>query len=332
MMTDDRKVEWLLVGTGDLARKRLAGALASASHSRLVGIIGQRERAGALADEWNAQPYEDLEQALAATDASAVYIATTVDRHVEQAITAMRHRRHVLIEKPLGLSAADAARAVDAAASAKVVAGCAYYRRCTPRYQHARETLQRGELGQIVSVRMCYRAWFAPEPSDPKHWRVVKRRSGGGPLADFGSHMFDLLIGLLGMPRSLVANVKTLTHSCDVEDSAAVIMQMSNGALVTAGFYWNSKTWATDFEIVGTEGSLTWSPFDAGPVILMRGRERQQLDLPHAGNVHQPLVEDFVQAVRSRDEPIVPLSEAAKTNALLEAIYRSGQTGQEVVL
>jgi len=332
MADDDRKLDWLLVGTGDLARKRLARAVASASHSRLVGIVGQRERARALAGEWNVEAYEDLEQVLAEVNAPAVYIATSVDRHVEQAVIAMRHGRHVLIEKPLGLSATDAARAVQQAEAAKVVAGCAYYRRCTPRYQHAREILQRSDLGQIVSVNMCYRAWFAPELSDPKSWRVVKHRSGGGPMADMGSHMFDVLIGLLGMPRSVFAKVKTLTQRYEVEDSAAIVMVMPDGAQVTANFHWNSKTWANDFEIVGTEGSLKWNPFDAGSVILTRGRERQELDLPHAVNVHQPLVEDFVQAVRSRGEPVVPLSEALKTNMLLDALYHSAQTGGEVML
>lgn len=331
-MSDDRCVEWLVVGTGDLVRKRVARAVASASDSRLVGIVGQRDRARELAAEWNVHVYEDLEQGLATTNARAVYIATSVDRHVDLAITAMRHGRHVLIEKPLGLSATDAARAVSEADSAKVVAGCAYYRRCTPRYQHARETVQRGDLGQIIAVSMCYRAWFAPEPSDPKHWRVVKNRSGGGPMADMGSHMFDVLIGLLGMPRSVLAKVRTLTHRYEVEDSAAIVMEMPHGAQVTASFHWNSKSWANDFEIIGTEGSLKWSPFDAGPVILARGRERQEFDLPPAENVHQPLVEDFVAGVQSRGEPVVPLREAVKTNVLLDAIYRSAKIGDEVVL
>lgn len=323
---------WLLVGTGDLARKRVAAALAGTPGSRLVGVVGHPERAAAIAGEWRAESFADLDQALAQSDAQAVYVATPVDRHAEQALAAIRAGRHVLVEKPLGLSAPDAARVVEAAAGAKVVAGCAYYRRCTPRYAHAVDLLRRGDLGRIVSVNLQYRAWYDPDPADPKYWRVVPSRGGGGPLADMGSHMFDVLIGLLGMPRSVCAKVATLVHRYEAEDSAMVVMEMPGGTPVSAGIHWNSKSWSHTFEIVGVEGSLKWSPYDAGPVVVTRGREVQELDLPHAANVTEPLVADFVGAVRSGREPAAPVREALKTNVLLDAIYASARGGREVVL
>jgi predicted dehydrogenase len=244
----------------------------------------------------------------------------------------MRAGRHVMVEKPLGLSADDAARAVAAASASKVVAGCAYYRRCTPRYLHALDVLRRGELGRVVAVSMCYRTWYDPEPTDPKYWRTQRGRAGGGVLADMGCHMFDVLIGLLGMPRSVFAKSRTLTHRYEVEDSAAMVMEMPDGAPVTADFHWNSRSWANELEIIGTEGALKWSPFDAGMVIQTRGRERCEHDLPHAPNVHEPLVADFVRAIRCGDPPAVTLSEALKTNVLLDAVYRSAQGKREVML
>jgi predicted dehydrogenase len=331
-MSDYGTIDWLLVGTGDLARKRVASALASTNHSRLAGVVGQRERAASLAGSYDAGAFETLAEALEKSDAKAVYIATPVDRHVDQALAAMRAGRHVLVEKPLGLSGADAALAVAQAKASGVVAACAYYRRCTPRYLHAAEMLARGELGHVVAVNLCYRTWYDPEPSDPKYWRTVRARAGGGVLADMGCHMFDVLIGLLGMPRSVFAKVATLTHRYEVEDSAAVVIQMPDGAQVTADFHWNSKSWANALEIIGTEGSLTWSPFDAGKVIQTKGRERCEHDLPHAHNVHEPLVADFVRAIRTGEPPAVPLEEAVKTNALLDAVYRSAKSGREVML
>jgi predicted dehydrogenase len=330
-------VGWLLAGTGDLARKRLAAALAGAPGSRLVGVVGQLDRAEAIARQWGGAAFATLDDALArCADADAVYVATPVDRHAGQAIAALRAGRHVIVEKPLGVSPADAARIADAAAAAaaqqKLLAGCAYYRRCSARFAHARRVLQCGELGRIVSISMRYRGWFAPETSDAKHWRVDPSRSGGGPVADVGSHMLDVLIGLVGMPRRVFAKVGTLVHNYAAEDSATVLMEMPDGAQVSASFGWSSRSWAHDFEIAGSEGALTWSPFDSGTVALTRGRERDEVELPPAENVHVPLVDDFVRAVREGRPAAVPLEEALKTNVLLDAIYRSGQSGREELL
>jgi predicted dehydrogenase len=189
--------------------------------------------------------------------------------------------------------------------------------------------IERGEFGRIVLVRMVYFSWFAPEADDPKRWRVLRDRSGGGPISDMGSHMFDVLIGLLGMPVKVYARCANLVHQWEVEDTASIVMELPDGAQVTAVFAWNSKTWRHEFEIVGTEAKVCWHPYDAGQVIKTAGRQVDELALPPAENVHLPLVEDFVRAVLEDRSPVCPLTEAAKTNALLDAVYRSAAAGRE---
>jgi predicted dehydrogenase len=230
------------------------------------------------------------------------------------------------------MDAADAAQAVEAARDRNLRAGCAYYRRCSLRFAHAEEMIRRGEFGRIVLVRMAYSSWFNPSPDDPKYWRVVRSKGGGGVLADMGSHMFDVLIGLFGMPVKVIAETKTLIHPYEVEDTAAVLMELPGGAPVVAGFCWNSKTWAHEFEIIGTEARLTWSPYDSGKVVKTVGREAEELELPYPANVHRPLVDDFARAVRSGGDPAVPLTEALKTNILLDAVYESSRERKEIRL
>jgi predicted dehydrogenase len=108
-----------------------------------------------------------------------------------------------------------------------------------------------------------------------------------------------------------------------VEDSSAIVMTMPGGAQVLATFGWSSRTWAHEFEVVGTEGKVTWTPADTGPIVTTRGRETFSIDLPNAANVHEPLVADFNAAIASGRSPVCPLTEAVKTNQLLDAIYRS---------
>jgi len=327
----ETNVNWLLVGAGAIAEKRVASALAGAREGGLVGVCDVvKANAEKIAGRHGAsEVYADIDEALAKTTANAVYVATPVFLHVSHAIQALRAGKHVLVEKPLGVSGADADRLVDAAAGSNLRAGCAYYRRCYPCYAHARQMLADGRLGQIVLIRLTYFSWPNCPPGD---WRTIPSKSGGGPLSDMGSHMFDVMTGLLGLPRTVYAKTKTLVRPYEVEDAAAVLMEMDGGAYAVAGFNWNSKTWSHEFEIVGTEAKIKWHPYDSGKVLQTVGREEKLLDLPNAPNVHAPLVRDFVEAVLAGREPAVPPAEAAKTNRLLDAVYRSAETGQEITL
>jgi len=333
-MSKEQKVDWLLVGTGDIATKRVAPALATTARSSIVGVCDVvPERAREMAEDVGAgEIYTDIDDALNKTVANAVYLATPIFLHAAGAIKALEADKHVLVEKPLALDVAEAQRCVDAGKGKNLKAGCAYFRRFYPRYAHAKEMLDEGQFGRIVLVRMTYFSWFNPEKDDSKYWRVVKSKSGGGPLSDMGSHMFDVMIGLLGMPKRVYAKVKTLVQPYEVEDSSVMIMEYENGPDVIASFNWNSKTWSHEFEIIGTEAKIKWHPYDSGKVIKTVGRQIDELDLPNAENVHAPLVADFVASILNDTQPAVTLEEAARTNILLDAVYTSAQAGKEIEL
>jgi predicted dehydrogenase len=327
-------LSWLLVGAGDIARKRVAPALAKVKGSTLAGVCDPRQAAAqALAAEYGGVPvFADLETALRESPAAAVYLATPIHLHAPQAVQALQAGRHVLVEKPLGLDSRECAAVVTAAARTDRTAGCAYFRRLTPRYRHAQAMLARGEFGRLVLARLVYHSWFDPAPDDPKYWRVVRARSGGGPLSDMGSHMFDVLIGLLGRPASVYARCANLVHAWDVEDTASLLMTMPDGAQVTASLSWCAKAWRHEFEIVGTEAKVDWLPYDTGPITKTVGRQTESLDLPSHENVHWPLVEDFVEAVAAGRPPACPLAEAAQTTQLLDAISQSAAENRAIQL
>src|SRR5688500_7711634 len=108
-------INWLLIGTGDIAQKRVAPALVSSRNSRLVGVVGSDAgRARSLAERHGAtESYTDLDKALADTRAHAVYVATPVFRHAVAATAALAARKHVLVEKPLARTAAEARELAD---------------------------------------------------------------------------------------------------------------------------------------------------------------------------------------------------------------------------
>ena len=327
-------VSWLLVGVGAIARKRIALAIQMSTRSRLVAVCGRDfERTSAFAQGFGVErSFCNFSDALQNSNADAVYIATPVDLHVSMAIDALKAGKHVLVEKPLGRTAKECLPLIELARTTNRVSGCAYYRRCSARFRHMRAMLDSDDLGAVLSTRMIYTSWYNPTRDSADQWRVEIARSGGGPLADMGSHMFDIVIGLFGMPCSVFASVERRLQPYDVEDSAAVMVRFDNGALGTANFHWNSHCWKHELELIGSKKSVKWSPFDSGPVVESAGSETRALDLPPANNVHSPLIEDFETAICAECPPISPLAEAVKTNLLLDAIYQSGESRQEVRL
>lgn len=326
-------LRWLVVGTGDIANKRVIPAIEAEPRSRLAAVCDTvEERARSAAAPRGAKAYTELAEALRSPNVDAVYLCTPVFLHVPQAIQALAAGKHVLVEKPVALSSAEARRLVSAAEKSGRKCGVAYFRRFAPKYAMARDMLSRGEFGKVALVRMAYFSWFNPAKEDPKYWRVVPERSGGGPISDMGTHMFDVLIGLFGLPQSIFAKAETLVQPYDVEDSCSAILKLADGAQVTASFHWCSKTWSHEFEIIGTEAKVKWHPYDGDSVTKTVGRDTQEVATPNARNVHYPLIEDFVSAVVENRDPAVTPAEAAKTNQVIDALYRSAREGREVAI
>jgi predicted dehydrogenase len=326
-------LRWGVVGTGDIAHKRVMPAIEAEPRSKLVAVCDTvAERAQAAAAPRGARAFTSLDEMLRATDLDAVYLCTPVSLHVPQAIAALRAGKHVLVEKPVALSHPEAKTLVVEAARSDRKCGVAYFRRFTPKYTMAREMLAKGEFGKVVLVRLTYFSWFNPSPDDPKYWRVVPERSGGGPISDMGTHMFDVLVGLLGMPETVFAKAETLVQPYAVEDASVALFTMPGGAQVLASFHWSSKTWSHEFEIVGTEAKVKWHPYDSDSVLKTVGRDTVEVSTPNAKNVHAPLVADFVSAVIENRDPAVTAAEAAKTNAVIDALYRSARERREVRL
>lgn len=328
------KIRWALVGAGDIAQKRVAPAISLEPHSRLDAIVdldAARGKAMALAFHCN-KTFQRLEDALADSAIDAVYLATPIFLHAEQTLAVLKAGKHVLCEKPLGLTYLQAQRAAAFKAPQGKTAAVAYYRRFYPKYQQAQNMLSSGAFGQVVMVRLAYHTWCNIPASDPKYWRMIKEKSGGGVISDMGCHMFDVMIGLLGLPESVFARVETMSFDYAVEDSAAMVMKYRNGPLVTASFNWNSKTWTQEFEIIGTEAKIRWHPYDSAKVTRTVGREVQELDLPNHENVHYPLIADFTAAILEGRSPATPLAEAVKTNLLMDAVYQSSAQGREIRL
>jgi len=327
-------IKWAVVGCGDIANKAVAPAINADPNSALDSFVSSSaERGRDFAERHRARTFHtDLAQMLA-SDVDAVYVASMVCLHKDQTVAALKAGKHVLCEKPMALDYAEAQEMTAAAKQSGRTLGVAYYRRFFPNWVRAKELAQGGAIGDVVLVRILLCGWADLKPEDPKFWRLQREKSGGGVIADVGSHRIDLVMDLLDLPVSVTALAETLSHEWAVEDAGAIIMKTRSGAHVVANFNWNCGARRDDLEILGTKGGIFLSPLNGRDFVVSTGPgQRVESAGPPQRNTHAPLVADFTQALMAGRAPRITGEEGAKTARAMDAAYASSASGEAVRL
>jgi 1,5-anhydro-D-fructose reductase (1,5-anhydro-D-mannitol-forming) len=306
-------VNWLVVGIGDITSKRVIPAIEAEPRSGLRGVV-TRDRAKAAAYP-GVRPWATLEESFEDCGIDAVYVATPVAFHAEQAIAALRAGKHVLCEKPVAMNFDEAARMVDAAEKAGKLLGVAYYRRAYPKLRRAKELIAAGAIGQPVFAEGLYHGWMEGEE---RGWLRDPKMAGGGPLYDVASHRIDALNFLFGKPERAVGMRSNAVHALGVEDAASVVIGYAGGVQAVVDARWNSRVGRDEFRVVGTEGEMLLTPLN-GPMLQWPGGEER---LPVAANVHLPMIANFVDAIEDGAELICPGREAVWTDWVTEQVMR----------
>ena len=306
-------VNWLVVGIGDITRKRVIPAIQGEKRSVLRGVV---TRDASKAEAYGVKAWGSVEEALAGDGAiDAVYVGTPVVMHAAQSIAALRAGKHVLCEKPVAMHFAEAEEMVRVAREAGKLFGVAYYRRFYPKLVRAKELIAQGAIGQPVFAEGIYHGWLE---SEERRWLRDPKMAGGGPLYDVASHRVDALNFLLGKPERAVGLRSNALHDLEVEDSATGVIGYAGGVHAVVDARWNSRVSRDEFRVVGTEGEIAMTPLN-GPVLRWPGGEEE---LPVARNVHLPLVENFVAAVLDGEKLESPGDEAIWTDWVTEQVMR----------
>lgn len=288
-------LDWLVVGVGDISKKRVLPAILAEPRSRLAGIV---TRDPGKAAPYGVPSWRDLETALSDCDAGAVYIATPVFLHAPQTIAALRAHRHVLCEKPMALSYDEAESMCCAAEETGRTLGVAYYRRMYPKVARAMEMIASGAIGRPVFVEATAHSWSYPL-RDGREWLADPALAGAGPLYDVASHRIDLMNYFFGRPERVSAHLSTLVHPVAVEDNGTVMIEYSSGVRGVVDVRWHSRVARDEFRIRGTEGEIDLTPLN-DPALTHPGGTEQ---IPPHPNLHYPCVEDFVSAVAEGRQP-----------------------------
>jgi 1,5-anhydro-D-fructose reductase (1,5-anhydro-D-mannitol-forming) len=305
-------VRWVVVGVGDIARKRVIPAILAEPRSELYGLVTRDAR---KAEAYRgARAWSTLEDALRDDAIDAVYIAAPVALHAPYSMACLRAGKHVLCEKPMAMNYAES-QAMAAAAVNGPLIGVAYYRRCYPKVLRTREVLSDGAIGQPVLVEANCHSWLPPAE---RGWLLNPALAGGGPLYDIGCHRIDVFNFLLGSPVKVAALLSNAVHRIAVEDSATVAIDYAAGGRGLVDVRWNSRIGRDQFRVIGTDGEIDLSPLNGPPLRIRTAAGERVEELPPHANLHYPIVANFVSAIAGRAALACPAGEAAKTDWVID--------------
>jgi 1,5-anhydro-D-fructose reductase (1,5-anhydro-D-mannitol-forming) len=304
-------MNWVVIGIGDITRKRVIPAILEEPRSVLYGVVTRDPRkAGAYpgVHVWTA-----IEDALQDTAVDAIYVASPVALHAPQTIASLRAGKHVLCEKPAGLKYSETEQMAAAARESGRLFGVAYYRRLFPKLRRARQLIAEGAIGQPLLAEANCHGWI---PGEDRGWLLDPAMAGGGPLFDIACHRIDAFNFLFGKPVRAAGLLSNAVHRVAVEDSATVLTDYAGGVHAVVDVRWNSRVARDQFRVIGTDGEMNLDPL-SGPELRLAGRVEE---LPTHANVHYPAVEDFATAVLDGGAPVCGGEQASWTDWVIAAV------------
>ena len=357
----ERTVKIGIIGCGGIANGKHMPSLKKMPNVQMVAFCDIiPEKAVKAAKEYgtpDAKVYTDYKQLLAEADVEVVHVLTPNREHAEISIAALYAGKHVMCEKPMAKSAADAKRMLEAAKATGKKLTIGYQHRQKAEAVFAKSIIDRGDLGEIYQAN-C----LAVRRRGTPNWGVFlnEEEQGGGPIIDIATHSLDLTLYLMNNyePELVIGKThKKMEHpeagniwgdngvsTSALEDSACAFIKMKNGATIML-----ETSWALNTSEPVQEGSCVLCGTKAGLSLKNNKLKVNRVDLGrlvetdvdtsaggvafYSGKSASPQEMEAIQWINSiinDTEPTVKPEQAYVVSQILEAIYTSSKTGKAV--
>ena len=328
-------IGWGLVGASNIARQYVINAIRQNGGEPLIVMSTDSDRGAAFAAENRiAGSTTDLDVLLATPGIDAVYVSTTNELHRDQAIAAARAGKHILCEKPLALTLADAHAAVDAAKAAGVVFATNHHLRNAGAHRAIRQAIRDGRIGRPLAARVFHAVYLPPSLQG---WRINAPAAGGGVILDIAVHDADTLRFVLDdEPDEVVAVAQSSGLAvAGLADAVMTSVRFRSGLIAQTHDAFTAAHAGTGFEVHGTEGSLiarnvmTQQP--VGEVMLRTAAGEEALPVAHE-KLYDRAVRLFHAAVKGEDEPAATGEDGLWSLATALAVRDAAASGRSVAV
>jgi UDP-N-acetyl-2-amino-2-deoxyglucuronate dehydrogenase len=324
-----------ILGAGMVARYHQQAAAACADlGARLIGVGHPDPARGEAIEVAFGAPRLDPRALIGHPEVDIVCICTPSGNHRAEAVAAAQAGKHVLVEKPMALSLADADAMIAAADAAGVRLGVVLQRRTEPTMQQLRAAIAAGELGALTLGVVTMPYLRAQSYYDQSAWRGTWAADGGGVLMNQGIHLIDLLVWMMGDPIAVQASAATLRREIEVEDTLTATLRFAGGAMATIAATTTAEPgFPHRLEIYGDRGGVQIE----GDQVARWQTAQQRLDVS-GGQVaagaggdprgigptgHISIMRDFIAAVREGRAPLIDGAQGRRSLATVLAIYEA---------
>lgn len=342
-----------IIGAGLIGKKR-AAALSISDSSQLTVISDINKKAAeSIAKEFNLEVETDWEKVINKADIDAVIVATFNKYLAPISIAALKNKKHVLCEKPLGKNSEEAKKIIEIAKKSGVVLKTGFNHRHHPAIYKAKQLVDNYEIGNIYYLRCIY--GHGGRPGYEKEWRANKDLCGGGELLDQGVHVVDLFRCFLGEFDEAYGQINTFYWNMEVEDNAFAMFRTEKRQVAIMHTSWTQWKNTFLFEVFGEKGYLIVDGLGGsyGPERLIIGKRKKQIERgkldvrpsvqylggpPDEETIEYPdpdisWVEEwkeFVSAIKENREPLGSGYDGLMANKMIEALYRSAKLNKPV--
>lgn len=336
-MNDQARLRWGILGAARV-NERLLPAIVEAPNSQLVAIASRRPgSAGETLRKYAPQhqgvrEYNSLEALLENADVEAVYLPMANEEHAKWALLAIRHGKHVLIEKPMALTVEDIEAIEAAAREYRVTVMEGFMYRFHPQHARVQEIVASGLIGEVRSVRSSYSFMMRPA----RMYRLARdSEQGGGAMWDIGPYAIHSLRLCFGSePLEVTAMAKYVESGAD--SAASGVLDFGDGRFGHFDISFD-RARRSEYEIIGTKGGVkchaAWQlPGDVPVISWWTEDGRECVERYPAANHFNLEIEHFSDCVLNGKAPLMTLEDAKANCRAIVATLQSAAQGRTVKL
>jgi len=341
-----RELTFALVGCGRISVRHSQllgeGQVAGAKLVAACDIVPQK--AQAVAEKYNVPIYSDMHDMMKFHTPDVVVVLTESGYHAGHVIELAKYQSNIMVEKPMALRLSDADKMIEACDKAGIKLFVVKQNRFNLPVQKMREALVAGRFGKLVMGTVRVR-WCRPQAYyDQDSWRGTWAMDGG-VLTNQASHHIDLLEWMMGDVISVFAMTRTALVDIETEDTAVVAVRFRNGAIgvIEATTATRPKDLEGSISILGQNGTVEIGGFAVNEMKTWNFLTEQPEDEDVLNNFstnppnvygfgHKAYYEHVVQAIREDGQNLVDGFAGRRSLELINAIYESVETGNEVFL
>lgn len=333
--------KFAVIGCGAISDFHIQ-AIREIETAELVGVSSRREaRAREVGEKEGCSWTTDYHELLANPDVEIVCVTTSSGSHASIGLDVLKAGKHLLVEKPMAMSAADADRLIQVAEEKNLTLAVVSQQRFEEQHQLVKRVLAEERLGKLLYVDVACPFYRTQEYYDSADWRGTLAEDGGA-LMNQGIHSIDLMLWMAGPVQSVFGQVATKTHDMEAEDIGTALLTFENGAM---GTLMSSTSIIPGFSrrlhLFGEKGTIKldgpdithWTVPDVPEPELSDssaggGGVADPLSIPTEN--HKLQIMDLIEALSEGRQPLVTGEDGRRAVRLIEAIYESSKLRAEV--